>query len=234
MPAMAATSFVRHASNHAAVSNAGSSGMSGATPRSHGAFLRSFLSTSNLYSPSWTLIYAVFFSTANITGAPRPPVPPWNQQRYQAHPRSPSSLSPVVSVSFTDESVPGPVRDAQPRRHIVCRVGVGGHRRSGRPRKVIVQHASEALVAREPGIFQGLIETRDRPLVHLLVRSVATVRPDDRGLVTILVGVGAGPTECLRPVRGKALGVLRMVSVAERMAHHVVLEHPGVPRAGQP
>ena len=29
--------------------------------------------------------------------------------------------------------------------------------------------------------------------------------------------------ECLRPVRGKALGVLRVESVAERVAHHFVL-----------
>jgi len=38
-----------------------------------------------------------------------------------------------------------------------------------------------------------------------------------------LVGVGRWPTECLRPVRGKALGVLRVVTVAERMANHFVL-----------
>jgi hypothetical protein len=86
-----------------------------------------------------------------------------------------------------------------------------------------VQHASEAIVAREPDIFQRLIEARDRSLVHLLVRPVATVNPDDRGLVPIPVGVGRCPTKCLRPVRGKALGVLRMVTVAERMANHFVI-----------
>jgi hypothetical protein len=85
-----------------------------------------------------------------------------------------------------------------------------------------VQHASEALVVREPDIFQRLIETRDRPLVHLMVRPVAAVNPDDRGLITILVGVGRWPTECLCPVRGKALGVLGVVTVAERMANYFV------------
>jgi hypothetical protein len=86
-----------------------------------------------------------------------------------------------------------------------------------------VQHASETLFACEPDIFQRLIETRDRPLVHLLVRTVAAVNPDDRGLVTIPIGVGRWPTECLRPVCGKALGVLRVVTMAERMTNHFVL-----------
>jgi hypothetical protein len=86
-----------------------------------------------------------------------------------------------------------------------------------------VQRASEALVACEPDILQRLIETRNRPLIHLLVRPVAAVNPDDRSLITILVGVGRWPTECLCPVRGKALGVLRVVTVAKRMANHFVL-----------
>ncbi len=84
----------------------------------------------------------------------------------------------------------------------------------------------------EADIFQRLIETSDRPLVHLLVRPVAAVNPHDRSLITVAVGVRRWPTECLRPVRGKALGVLRVVSVAERVAHHFVLEHPRVPRTG--
>ncbi|HEY8187823.1 MAG TPA: hypothetical protein VIF64_17260, partial [Pyrinomonadaceae bacterium] len=107
--------------------------------------------------------------------------------------------------------------------YILCRVVVTSHRGSSSPREVIVQHASEALVVREPDIFQRLIETRDRPLVHLPVRPVAAVNPDHRGLITIPVGVGRWPTECLRPVRGKALGVLRVESVAEGVAHHFVL-----------
>src|SRR5262249_20893739 len=132
-------------------------------------------------------------------------------------------LSDVVRLSSIDESVPRPLRDLQTIRHILCRVVITSHRGSRGPREVIVQHASEALVAREPDIFQRLIETRDRPLVHLLVRPVAAMNPDDRGFIAIPVGVDRWPTECLRPVRGKALSVLRVVTVAERMANYFVL-----------
>src|SRR5262249_29612795 len=132
----------------------------------------------------------------------------------------PNTLSRVVGLRSTDESVPGPFWDLQTVRHIRCRSVVTRHRRRGRPREVIVQHASEPFVAREPDIFQGLIETRDRSLVHLLVRSVTAVNPNDRGLITELVGVDLWPTECFGPVRGKALGVLWVVTVAERMANH--------------
>jgi hypothetical protein len=86
-----------------------------------------------------------------------------------------------------------------------------------------VQHASEALVTRKSHIFQRLIETLDRPLVHLLVRSVAAVNPDDGGLITIPIGVDRWPTEGFRPVRGKAFGVLGVVTMAERMANHLIL-----------
>src|SRR4030095_2784343 len=81
-------------------------------------------------------------------------------------------------------------------------------------------------------LWQRLIETSDRPLVHLPMWPIAAVDPHDRGLITVAIGVRRWPTECLRPVRGKALGVLRVESVAERMAHHFVLQHPRVPRAG--
>ena len=107
--------------------------------------------------------------------------------------------------------------------HIICRVVVSRHRSRGGPREVIVQHAPQALVAREADIFQRLIETSNCPLVHLLVRPVAAVNPHDRGIITVLVGVGRWPTERLRPVRGKALCVLRVITVAERMANHFVL-----------
>ena len=60
------------------------------------------------------------------------------------------------------------------------------------------------------------------------------MNPHNGRLITVPVGVRCWPTECLRPVRGKALGVLRVVSVAERMANHFVLKHPRVPRVGQP
>lgn len=119
-------------------------------------------------------------------------------------------------------------------RYIVCGVVVTGHRRCGGPREVIVQHASEALVAVETRILEGLIETGDCPLVHLLVRAVAAVNLNDGSLVTELVRIGRWSTECFRPVRGKSLGVLWVESVAERMADHLILQHPHVPRMGQP
>jgi hypothetical protein len=96
-----------------------------------------------------------------------------------------------------------------------------------------VQHPPEILVARRPHVLQRLIETRDRPLVRLLVLPVAAVHPDDGGLVSMLAGIGWRPSERLGPVRGEALGVPRVETVAERMADHLVLQRPGVPRAGQ-
>src|SRR5580692_2369354 len=124
---------------------------------------------------------------------------------------------------LTRASVPGPLRDVQTVWHILCRAVVARHCGRRSPREVIVQHAPKPLVAGEADIFQSLIETSDRPLVHLLVQPVAAVSPHDRGLVTVLVRVRRWPAECLGPVRGKALGVLRVVSVAERMANHFVL-----------
>ena len=108
------------------------------------------------------------------------------------------------------------------------------HRGCGCPREVIVQHASQPLVGGEPGVLQGLIETGDRSLVHFLVRPVAAVNPHDGRLIAVLVGVRCWPTECLRPIRSEALGVLRVESVAERMANYFVLQHTRVPRVGQP
>jgi len=66
------------------------------------------------------------------------------------------------------------------------------------------------------------------------MKSVSAVNAHDRRLITELIGVHRWPTERLRPVRRQALSVLGMVSVAERMANHVVFEHPHMPRVGQP
>ena len=104
-----------------------------------------------------------------------------------------------------DESVPRPFRNEQTVRDIFSRVMVAIHRGCGRPREVVVQHASEPLVGSEANIFQRLIETNDRPLVHLLMRPVATMNPHDRSLITVVIGVRRWPTESLRPVRGKTL-----------------------------
>src|SRR5262249_6135771 len=133
------------------------------------------------------------------------------------------SSSLLVSLRSTDESVPGPLRDVQTVRHILWRVVVTSHRGRGGPCEVIMQHPSEPLVAGNADIFQRLIETSDRPLIHLLVRTVAAVNPHDRRLITVSFGVRRWPTECLRPVRGKAHGMLGVVSMAERMANDFVL-----------
>jgi hypothetical protein len=42
-----------------------------------------------------------------------------------------------------------------------------------------VKHPPKPLVAGEADIFERLIKTGDRPLVHLLVRPVAAVNPHD-------------------------------------------------------
>jgi hypothetical protein len=124
---------------------------------------------------------------------------------------------------LNDESVPGPLRDVQTVWHILCRAVVARHRGRGSPREVIVQHASKPLVTGEADIFQRLIETRDGPLVHLLVQPIAAVNPHDRGLIAVLLRVRRWPAERLGPVRGKALGMLWVVPVAECMANHFVL-----------
>jgi hypothetical protein len=131
------------------------------------------------------------------------------------------------------ETLPGPLRDVQTVWDIVYRPMVTRHRGRSGPREVIMQRASEALVAGEADIFQRLIETRDRPLVHFHVGPVATVHPHDRCFVTIPIRVCRWPTKCLSPVCGKTRGVLWVVSVAEGMANHFILQHSFVPCAGQ-
>src|SRR5262252_6895170 len=113
----------------------------------------------------------------------------------------PVAASSVVGLRFSDESMPGPLRDVQTVRYILGRVVVMRHRGRGSPREVIVQDTSQPLVAREPDIFQRQIETRDRSLVHLLVQPVPAVNPHDRGLITTCVGIGVWPAKCLSPVR---------------------------------
>src|SRR5262249_3081215 len=107
------------------------------------------------------------------------------------------------------------------------------HRGGGGPGEVIVQHASEPFVAIKSSILQGLIETGDRSLVHLFVQSIAAVSPHDGRLTAVLVGVCCWTTECLRPVGGQALGMLGMISVAERMTNNFVFQHARVPCVSQ-
>ena len=118
-------------------------------------------------------------------------------------------------------------------RYILSRILVTIHRNCGGPREVIVQHAPEPLILVKTDIFQRLILTGDRPLVHVFMKRVAAVNARDRRLITELIGVRRWPTERLGPIRSKALGVLRMVAVAKCMTHHFVLEHSRVPGVGQ-
>jgi hypothetical protein len=118
-------------------------------------------------------------------------------------------------------------------RHIICRVVVTRHCVRSSPREVIVKYAPEPLVAGEADIFDRLIETGNRPLVHLLVRPVAAVNPHDRGLVTVLVRVRRWPPERLPPVRGKALNAwLTTSSFSTRVCHALAnLSNPSRPPA---
>src|SRR5262249_52151321 len=69
--------------------------------------------------------------------------------------------------------------------------------------------------------------------IHFDVLPVAAVDPDDRGLITIGVGIRAGPTEGLGPVSSEAFGMLRVEAVTERMADHLVGHHPAMPGVSQ-
>src|SRR5262249_36112582 len=99
--------------------------------------------------------------------------------------------------------------------------------------EIVVQNLPETVVVGEASVCHGLVKARDRPPVHLVVFSVATVDPNHRGLVAVLLGVHRGTSECLHPVGGQAFGVLRVVSMAEGVTHYFVSEHSRVPRAGQ-
>src|SRR5262249_25560615 len=134
--------------------------------------------------------------------------------------KRPSHRSPS---SVNHESVPGPLWDLQTVRDVLCRPLVTRHRGRRGPREVIMEHAPKPLVVGKADVFEPLVETRNSPLIHLFVWPVAAVNPHDRGLIAVPVGVCRGSSECLCPVRGKALSVLRVVSVAERMADHFVL-----------
>src|SRR3984885_6958731 len=63
--------------------------------------------------------------------------------------------------------------------------------------------------------------------------SVPTVHLDDHGLVTIEIRIQGWTAECLSPVSGESLDMLRVKTVAERMSDHVVRHHPTVPGVGK-
>ncbi len=94
-------------------------------------------------------------------------------------------------------------------------------------------HERDAVVANIADIGQCLMETGDRSTVHLLVRAVAAVHPYHGRLVVVGGRVRRRPPKRLRPVRGEALGVLRVKALAERVAHHLVRHHTGMPGTRQ-
>src|SRR5262249_36295637 len=112
------------------------------------------------------------------------------------------------------EAVPGPAGDAQAFGYVVGGVVVGRHGCRGGPGEVVVQHLPEGLVG-EADVIEGLVETGDRALVHLLVRAVAAVDAHDRRLVAVVPGVAVGSAECLGPVGREPLAVLGVEAVAE-------------------
>jgi hypothetical protein len=58
---------------------------------------------------------------------------------------------------------------------------------------------------------------------------VPAVHPDDGGFVTTGIGIRSRATECLGPISGEPLDMLRMEAMAERMGHDVVGHHPFMP-----
>ena len=105
---------------------------------------------------------------------------------------------------------------------------VAGHGCRGRPSEVVVQHLSQRRVVGQCDVSQSLVEASDGAAIHLVVNPVAAVDPDDGGLVAIELGIQAGSTECLGPIRGETLDMLGMKTVAERMADYFVRDD-GVP-----
>jgi hypothetical protein len=78
-----------------------------------------------------------------------------------------------------------------------------------------------------------LIEAGNRTSIHFIVLPVPAVHLDDRGLVTIGIGIRRRATECLGPVSGEPLDMLGVEAVAERMSDHVVGHHPTMPGVGK-
>jgi len=118
------------------------------------------------------------------------------------------------------QAVPRPLRNAYALGNLVSGLVVAGHFRGGGPGEVVVQDLPERSGLFQADVLHRLVETLDRPAVHLLMRAVAAVDPHDRGLVPVGAGIGGRTAEGLSPVCGEPLAVLRMESMAERMADY--------------
>src|SRR5580658_5841131 len=99
---------------------------------------------------------------------------------------------------------------------------VPGHGCRSCPREVVVQHLSQRTVVGQADVDQSLVEAGNGTAIDFGVRAVAAVHPDARGLLPIAVGIRAGATECLGPVRGESLDMLGVEAVAEGMPDYVI------------
>ena len=106
---------------------------------------------------------------------------------------------------------------------------IAGHRCRGRPGEIVVQHLSQNIVVGESDIRQSQIEAGNCTAIHFIVLAVPAVHLDDRGFVTIGLGIRSRATECLGPISGESLNVLGVEAMAERMGHEVVGHHPLMP-----
>src|ERR1039458_1866543 len=98
--------------------------------------------------------------------APAPPDRPSGSSR-RSQPRLP--CSPVRRQAIL------PARNAHTLGNLVSRLVVARHGRRGGPGEVVVQHLPERGGLFQADVLHRLVETGDRPAVHLLVRAVAAV-----------------------------------------------------------
>src|SRR5262249_29830092 len=73
------------------------------------------------------------------------------------------------------------------------------------------------------------VEADNCTVIHFIVLSVSAVHLDYGGFVTIGIGIRCRATECLSPISGESLDMLRVEAMAERMGHNVVGHHPLMP-----
>jgi hypothetical protein len=126
------------------------------------------------------------------------------------------------------QAVPRQARNGQSLGHIVGGLVVAPHGCPCRVSEVVVQYRPERL-GHDPHILQRLVEARDREAIHVHVRRVAALHPDDGGFVPIGLRVRRRTPEGLGPVAGESLGVLRMNAMAERMTDDRIAHDASVP-----
>ena len=97
------------------------------------------------------------------------------------------------------------------------------------PRKIIVQYLSQHLVGIESGVSQSHVEAGNRTTVHFVVLTISAVHWNDSRFVAIVIGISGWSTQCLGPIRGESLDMLRVKAVAECMGHNIVVHHSLVP-----